>query len=98
PPSHPRTPTRRSSDLLMARRLGGNVGYAVLANQLTHRTAWHRAHLREHVILDHESATQAIENLTSRLASAGLPFGQDEDSALKRSEEHTCELQSRVEL
>jgi len=75
--------TSASSIFLMIRRLGGNVGYAVLANQLTHRTALHRAHLREHVVLDHESATQAIENLASRLASAGLPFGQDEDSALK---------------
>jgi MFS transporter, DHA2 family, multidrug resistance protein len=75
--------TAASSIFLMARRLGGNVGYAVLANQLTHRTALHRAYLREHVVLDHESATQALENLTSRLASAGLSLGQDEDSALK---------------
>jgi DHA2 family multidrug resistance protein len=75
--------TAASSLFLMVRRLGGNVGYAVLANQLTQRTAVHRAHLREHVSLDQESASQAFESLTSRLAGAGLPLGQDEDSALR---------------
>ena len=75
--------TAASSIFLMVRRLGGNIGYAVLANQLIHRTALHQAHLREHVALEHDSTTQALENLTTRLAGAGLSLGQDEDSALK---------------
>ena len=54
----------------MVRRLGGNIGYAVLAIQLTHCTALHRAHLCEHVALDQENTVQAIDNLASRLSGA----------------------------
>jgi DHA2 family multidrug resistance protein len=75
--------TAASSIFLMIRRLGGNIGYAVLANQLTYRTALHRVYLGEHVVLDQESTTRVLESLTSRLDGAGVPLGQDEASALK---------------
>jgi len=67
----------------LARRIGGNMGYALVANQIVHRTAFHRARLVEHLTPYDGRMTQAVDNLSGRLASSGLPPGVAEDSALK---------------
>src|SRR5439155_557231 len=59
----------------LSRRIGGNMGYALVANQIVHRTAFHRARLLDHLTLYDGRMTQAIDNLSGRLASSGLPPG-----------------------
>lgn len=67
----------------LARRVGGNIGYAFVASQVTQRTAFHRARLVEHVTPYDTSTHQAVDGLTGRLAGTGIPPGVAEDSALK---------------
>jgi DHA2 family multidrug resistance protein len=67
----------------LSRRIGGNMGYALAANQIVHRTAFHRARLIDHLTPYDWRLTQAVDNLSARLASSGLPRGVAEDSAIK---------------
>ncbi|HEY7494469.1 MAG TPA: DHA2 family efflux MFS transporter permease subunit [Candidatus Tectomicrobia bacterium] len=67
----------------LSRRIGGNMGYAFVANQIAHRTTFHRARLVDHLTPYDVWTTQALEGLTGRLSSSGLPPGVTEDSALK---------------
>ena len=68
----------------LGRRIGGNLGYALVASQIEHRSAFHRARLVDHVTPYDVSTTQALDGLTGRLASdRGLAPGMAEDSALK---------------
>jgi len=64
------------------RRIGGNMGYALVASQITHRTAFHRARLVEHLTPYDPGPTLALDNLTARLAGSGVPPGVAADSAL----------------
>jgi DHA2 family multidrug resistance protein len=75
--------TAASGLYVLTRRIGGNIGYAFVANQVTHRAAFHRARLMDHITPYDVSTAQAFEGLTGRLASSGLPPGVAEDSALK---------------
>jgi DHA2 family multidrug resistance protein len=76
--------TAASSLYTLGRRIGGNMGYALVASQIDHRAAFHRARLVEHVTPYDVSTTQALDGLTGRLAAGGgLPPGLAEDSALK---------------
>jgi DHA2 family multidrug resistance protein len=75
--------TAASSLYTLIRRIGGNLGYAFVANQIAHRTAFHRARLLEHLTPYDPTTTQALEGLTARLTGSGLPPGVTEDSALK---------------
>jgi DHA2 family multidrug resistance protein len=74
--------TAASGLYTLVRRIGGNVGYAFVANQVAHRTAFHRARLVEHLTPYDTATTQALDGLTGRLASGGLAPGVVEDSAL----------------
>jgi hypothetical protein len=65
------------------RRIGGNLGYVLVTSQVVHRTAFHRARLLEHLTPYDPGLTLALDNLTARLAGAGLPPGTATDSALK---------------
>ena len=75
--------TAASGLYTLVRRIGGNAGYALVANQVAHRTAFHRARLVEHLTPYDTATTQALDGLTGRLASSGLAPGVAEDSALK---------------
>jgi MFS transporter, DHA2 family, multidrug resistance protein len=54
-----------------------------VANQVAHRTAFHRARLVEHLTPYDAATAQALDGLTGRLASSGLAPGVVEGSALK---------------
>jgi len=67
----------------LSRRIGGNIGYAFVANQIVHRTTFHRARLVDHLTPYDVWTPQFLEGLTGRLASSGVPPGVAEDNALK---------------
>jgi DHA2 family multidrug resistance protein len=75
--------TASSSLYTLARRIGGNMGYAFVASQIAHRTAFHRARLVEHVTPYDLATTGALDGLTDRLANRGLPPGVADDSAMQ---------------
>jgi DHA2 family multidrug resistance protein len=75
--------TAASGFYTLARRIGGNLGYALVANQIAHRAALHRARLLDHLTPYDATTTQALEGLTGRLTGSGLAPGVAEDSALK---------------
>jgi DHA2 family multidrug resistance protein len=75
--------TAASSLYTLARRIGGNVGYAFVASQVAHRAAFHRARLLDHLTPYNTATTQAFEGLTGRLTNSGLPPGVAEESALQ---------------
>ena len=56
-----------SSIYNMTRRIGGNIGYVIVANQVTERTAFHRARLVDHVTLFDPTTTQALKGLTGEV-------------------------------
>src|SRR5207247_4844246 len=90
PQCRPPFPTRRSSDLLVeVARLGAQPGE--IEQQLLHLVAGARVELVGPVVVDalEEPATGEGDRPRQRLAPR-LPAG--------RSEEHTSELQSRVDL
>jgi len=77
-------PTPASSLFTLFRRIGGNLGYALVASQVAHRTVFHRARLADHVTPYDPTTSQVLDGLTGRLATAGgLPPGLAEDSAIK---------------
>ena len=67
----------------LARRIGGNMGYALVASQLGHRTAVHRARLVEHLTPYEPQVAQMLDGLTAGLAERGIPPGLTTDSALR---------------
>jgi DHA2 family multidrug resistance protein len=75
--------TAASSLYTLSRRIGGNLGYAFVANQILHRAAFHQARLGEHLTPYDTTTTQIVDGLTGQLASRGLPPGVAEDSVLK---------------
>ncbi len=75
--------TAASGLFTLSRRIGGNIGYAFVANQLTYRGTFHRARLVDHLTPYDMGTMQVLEGLTGRLAGRGLPPGVAEESALK---------------
>jgi MFS transporter, DHA2 family, multidrug resistance protein len=75
--------TAASGLYTLSRRIGGNLGYALVASQIPHRATLHRGHLVEHLTPYHDSFFQAFDGLAGRLESRGLPPGLAEESALK---------------
>ncbi len=75
--------TAASSLYTLFRRIGGNMGYALVASQIAHRTAFHRARLVEHLTPYDPGPTLVLDNLTAHLAGSGLPPGAAADSALQ---------------
>ena len=67
----------------LSRRIGGNIGYAFVANQISHRSTFHEARLVDHLTPYDADTMQALDGLTGRLASHGLAPGIAEQSALK---------------
>jgi len=67
----------------LSRRIGGNIGYAFVANQISHRSTFHEARLVDHLTPYDARTMQALDGITGRLASHGLPPGVAEQSALK---------------
>jgi DHA2 family multidrug resistance protein len=65
------------------RRIGGNIGYALVTSQIAHRTAFHRARLLDHLTPYDPGLALTLDTLTARLDGAGLPPGVATDSALK---------------
>lgn len=76
--------TAASSLFTLGRRVGGNVGYAFVASQVEHRTAFHRARLVDHVTPYDLNTSLRLDGLTSSLAASnGLPPGVAEANAVK---------------
>jgi DHA2 family multidrug resistance protein len=75
--------TAASSLYTLFRRIGGNIGYALVASQVAHRAAFHRARLLDHLTPYDTATAQAFDGLTGRLTGSGVPPGVAEDSALK---------------
>jgi MFS transporter, DHA2 family, multidrug resistance protein len=75
--------TAASGLYTLFRRIGGNMGYALVASQIAHRTAFHRARLIDHLTPYDPGPALALDNLTARLASEGFPPGVATDSALQ---------------
>ncbi|ETX05000.1 MAG: hypothetical protein ETSY2_25575 [Candidatus Entotheonella gemina] len=67
----------------LSRRIGGNIGYAFVANQISHRSTFHEARLVDHLTPYDSGTMQALDGLTGRLAVYGLPPGVAEQGALK---------------
>ena len=67
----------------LSRRIGGNIGYAFVANQITHRSTFHEARLVDHLTPYDSGAMQALDGLAGSLATHGLPPGVAEQGALK---------------
>jgi DHA2 family multidrug resistance protein len=67
----------------LIRRVGGNIGYAFIATEVTHRTALHRARLIEHVHLYDASTVQNLDGLMGRLMGRGASETVAQDSALQ---------------
>jgi MFS transporter, DHA2 family, multidrug resistance protein len=65
------------------RRIGGTIGYGLVTSQIAHRTAFHRVRLLEHLTPYDPGLTLALDNLTARLAGAGLSPGTATDRVLK---------------
>ena len=66
----------------LSRRIGGNIGYAFVANQITHRATFHRARLVDHVTPYDAETARTLDGLTGSLTARGLPPGTAESSAL----------------
>lgn len=62
-----------SSIYNLTRRIGGNIGYVIVANQVSERTAFHRARLVDHVTPFDPTTTQALKGLTGKFVGSGLP-------------------------
>src|SRR5215510_11296413 len=75
--------TAASGLYTLFRRIGGNMGYALVASQITHRTAFHRARLVEHLTPYDLGPSLALDNLTARLSGSGVLPGVAADSALQ---------------
>ncbi len=75
--------TSAASLFALFRRIGGNLGYAIVASQVEHRAVFHRARLVDHLTPYDTTTSQALDGLTGRLASSGLAPGVAEDSAVK---------------
>ncbi|ETW98619.1 MAG: hypothetical protein ETSY1_18015 [Candidatus Entotheonella factor] len=67
----------------LSRRIGGNIGYAFVANQISHRSTFHETRLVDHLTPYDSNTMQALDGLTGRLAVYGLPPGVAEQGALK---------------
>jgi DHA2 family multidrug resistance protein len=72
-----------SSLYVLSRRIGGNVGYALVAAVVSHRSAFHRARLVEQITPYDAGTGQFFLGMTERLADTGLAPGVVEDSAVK---------------
>ncbi len=75
--------TAASGLYTLFRRIGGNLGYALVASQLAHRTAFHRARLLDHLTPYDPGPALTLDNLTARLVGGGVAPGAAIDSALK---------------
>jgi DHA2 family multidrug resistance protein len=67
----------------LARRIGGNMGYALVASQLSHRTAVHRARLVEHLTPYDPQVAQRLDGMAAGLAERGVLPGLAADRALR---------------
>ena len=87
--------TAASGLYTLCRRVGGNLGYALVASQIPHRATIHRGHLAEHLTPYDGDTQQALDGLSGRLAERGLPPGVVEDGALKLLD-HNVNLQAAM--
>jgi DHA2 family multidrug resistance protein len=76
--------TAAASLYTLGRRIGDNMGYALVASLIEQRTAVHRVRLVDHVTPFDRGTHQFLDGLAGRLSmGSGLPPGVAEDSALK---------------
>ncbi|HUJ09278.1 MAG TPA: DHA2 family efflux MFS transporter permease subunit [Verrucomicrobiae bacterium] len=74
--------TEASSFYTLTRRVGGNIGYALVATMVARRTQFHRAQLVEHVSAYSASFHHFLNSATSALAHQGLNLYAAKQSAL----------------
>ncbi len=72
-----------SSIYNLTRRIGGNIGYVVVANQVAERAAFHRARLAEHITPFDPTTTQVLKGLTGKFVGSGLPQSIAQHDALQ---------------
>jgi DHA2 family multidrug resistance protein len=77
----PLVPTATSL-LQLTRRVGGNVGYALIATLVLSRTALYRAQLIEHVSLYDSNAVFTLDGALERLVGTGMAETEAQASAL----------------
>lgn len=87
--------TDASSLYTLARRIGGNVGYAVVATLVERRGAFHRVRLVEHVTPFSPATRATYSKMTAAMANTGGGFGTARDKALKALD-NTVNLQARM--
>ncbi|MCZ6874164.1 MAG: DHA2 family efflux MFS transporter permease subunit [bacterium] len=76
--------TAATSLFTLIRRIGGNLGYALVASQIERRTIFHRARLLDHVTPYDTPTMQVLDGLTERLITEhGLAPGVAANSAVK---------------
>lgn len=75
--------TAASGLYTLSRRIGGNIGYALVATQIPHRATLHRSYLMEHLTPYDDRTMNAVEGMTGLLVSRGLSLGEASQSALK---------------
>ena len=80
--------TAASGLYTLFRRIGGNLGYALVASQLAHRTALHRAHLVEHLTPYDPTPTLVLDTMTARLAESGVPPGRRDRQCAHHAQQH----------
>ena len=61
-----------SSLVVLGRRIGGNIAYAVVVTQIAERTEWHRAHLVTDVSSRATEATNFLTRITTHFAANGI--------------------------
>ena len=61
-----------SSLIVVGRRIGGNIAYAIVATQVVERSASHRFHLMEQVTPATSGASELLARLTTHLVSSGM--------------------------
>jgi DHA2 family multidrug resistance protein len=65
------------------RRVGGNVGYALVTTMIISRPTVHRANLVEHVSLYHSNAMSRLGGAFGRLVDSGMSKAAAQASALR---------------
>jgi DHA2 family multidrug resistance protein len=69
--------TDASSIHTLARRIGGNIGYALVATIVSHRQQFHRSHLVEHVT----AYTPGLDSFREGISAHLMASGQDPHAA-----------------
>ncbi len=86
-----------SSLIVVGRRIGGNIAYAIVATQIVERSVSHRAHLMDYVTPSASGTSEFLSRMTSHLLSSRASLNGDEigaRQALYQLAEHQSRMQA----